>query len=387
MAFLKNFIKNFNLGFTAIFLIIISAVLIFWPTLFGGKMINDFFGLDLAHYKFTNDFGKSAADGQPKLWWSNYLGGFPVFLTQVGFFNPLIFILYKFFIGFTVYNWLTVINFIFGGLAMYWLSRNLSLSKISSSVAGLAYMLSQNNLYWGPTLPFSNVYQFIPLFFLALLKISQNQNWWWLWGGLISAYGLAAGETQIVFYTFVVGFFWAIFLYFQSKNKKSIFGYFCIGIIGAILASFWLLPVWDYLKFTIRGEALSFSDLAYDFMSIADPLRFFYPYINLPQFTGLESLGIVPNYYVGALTIILAIAAIFLVKKNKQVAFWFGVAVFSILVRIKWTGIFWLLHFLPGFDRFRGVFHWAFISSFALALLAGFALDNLGEIKKSVYFK
>ena len=390
-------LKMFSKKIVIVSIFSLAVVTIIWPALFGDKVINDFFGLDLAHYKFTEDFGNAAASDQLKLWWPNYIGGFPVYLTQVGFFSPLVFILYKFFSGFAVYNWLTFLNFVLGGLAMYWLARNLSLSKVSSSVIGLAYMLSQNNLYWGPTLPFSNVYPFIPLFFLAILKISQNQKWWLFWGSLISAYGLAAGESQIVFYTLIIGFFWALFLRFVVKNWKPVLGYFSVIATGAILASFWILPVLNYLKFTTRSGSLSFSDLAYDFMRVADPLRFFYPYIQLSQFTGFESLGIVPNYYIGALTIFLAIAAIFLVKKtpppfvnNKGwgvVDFWLGVAAFSFLVRIKWTGIFWLLHFLPGFNRFRGVFHWAYISSFALALLAGFALDNLDKIKESAYFK
>ncbi|MEK7578841.1 MAG: hypothetical protein AAB456_03970, partial [Patescibacteria group bacterium] len=369
-----------------LFLFIFSILLVFWPILFEGRMINDFFGLDLAQYKFLTDFGGSLRQNLIQLWWPDYLGGFPVYLTQTGLFSPLVFIFYKFFSGFAVYNWLTFLNFVFGGLAMYWLARRLSLSKIASLVAGLAYILSQNNLYWGPTLIFSNVYPFIPLFFLAILELSKNRNWWWLWGILITAYGLAAAETQIVFYTFVIGFFWALFLFWRSKNLKPFWVYFSIGIVGTILASFWLLPVLNYLQFTTRNVALSFADLAYDFMRIADPLRFFYPYIQLPQFTGWESLGIVPNYYIGALSFLLAIAAAFLVKKNKIVAFWTGVAAFSLLVRIKWTGIFWLLHFLSGFNRFRGVFHWSFIGSFALALLAGYGIDNLDKIKESRYF-
>lgn len=369
------------------FIFFIGLAAVFWPILFGNKVINDFAGLGSAHYKFLSDFGDGLKQGHLRLWWENYLGGFPVYLTQVGFFNPLIFIFYKFFAGFQLYNWLTFFNFLLGGLAMYWLARNLALSKISSIIAGLAYMLSQNHFYWGPTLPFTNAYPFIPLFFLAILKISKNKNWWWLWGSLIATYGLAAGETQIVFYTFAIGFFWALFLFWQSKNLKPILGYFNTGIVGAILASFWILPVLNYLKFTTRSAALNFKDLPYDFMHIADPLRFFYPYIQFPQFTGLASLGLIGNYYLGALTILLAIAAIFLVKKNKLVAFWFGIASFSLLVRIKWTGIFWLLHFLPGFDRFRGVFHWSYMGGFALALLAGFALDNLEQIKELPYFK
>lgn len=383
-------------GLLIFFVFLISLTVIFWPILFGGKVINDFAGLGYAHYKFLSDFGEGLGQGHLRLWWNNYLSGFPVYLTQTGFFNPLIFIFYKIFVGFELYNWLTFFNFLLGGLSMYWLARNLPLSIISSAVAGLSYMLSQNHFYWGPTIPFTNVFPFIPLFFLAVLKISNGRRLWWLWGSLISAYGLAAGETQIVFYTFAVGFFWAVFLsYFH--NFKAVFGYLWFAVSGAILASFWILPVLNYLKFTVRSSALNFKDLPYDFMHIADPLRFFYPYIQFPQFTGLASLGLIGNYYIGALTILLAVAAVFLIKKNsaqggsasggKLVAFWAGVAVFSLLVRIKWTGIFWLMHFLPVFDRFRGVFHWSYMGGFALALLAGLALHNMEQIKNSPYFK
>ncbi len=382
-------LKMYYKKIAIIFLFILATGTIFWPILFGGKIIDDVFNVGLiGHYKFTADFGDQwRSTGSLKLWWSDYLGGFPVYLTQVGFFSPLVFILGSFFKGFSVYNWIIFFNFLFGGLAMYWFARNLSLSKTASAVCGLAYIFSQNNLYWGSTLVFSNIFIFIPLFFGCLFKISKTDKWyWWIFGSLITAYGLVAGEIQIVFYTLVIGFVWVFFLKYDIKNWKPVLGYFSISAIGVILASFWLLPVLNYLKFTTRGSALSFADLAFDFMRIADPLRFFYPYIQLPQFTGLVSLGIVPNYYIGAVTILLAVAAIFLVRRNKIIAFWTSVAAFSILIRIKWTGIFWLLHFLPGFNRFRGVFHWAFISSFALALLAGFALDNLDKIKESRHF-
>lgn len=405
MALPKNFINNQKYNFAIfIFLIITgSATLIFWPSLFNGKIINDFFGLDLAHYKFTADFSESVNLGSLKLWWQNYLGGFPVYLTQIGFLNPLVFILSKLSNGFLIYNWINFLNFVLAGLAMYWFARSLLISKIAAGLSAISYMLSQNNLYWGATLPFTNVYIFIPLFLMAVFKISKPENniiKWLIFSGLISAYGLAAGETQIVFFTFIVGFFWAVFLCFRNRNYGSkliygkklmelrlLLGYIIIIFSGIVLSSFWLLPVLNYLKFTTRSAALSFGNLAYDFMRAADPLRFFYPYISLPQFTGFESLGIIPNYYVGALTFFLAVAAVFLMKKNKTIAFWTVITAFSFLIRIKYTGIFWLLHFLPGFDRFRGVFHWSFISSFTLALLAGFALDNFERIKDSMHFK
>ncbi|MBI2446575.1 MAG: YfhO family protein [Parcubacteria group bacterium] len=379
-----------------ILLFIVATLFIFWPILFGGMVVNDHYGFDLGTYKFFKDFGGEWKDHLSlKLWWPDYLGGLPVYVTQISFFTPLFFILYKFFSGFAVYNWLTVFNFIFGGLAMYWFCRTLKLSKIASAVGGLAYIFSQNNIYWGLIPGFSNVFVFIPLFFGALLKISENRKIFWFWGALIAAYGLTAPNTQVVFFTLVIGFFWAVFLTcFHNFNYESnkaakfrpILGYISFIAGGAVLASFWLLPTINYMQLSTRGEALKYGDLVFDFMRIADPLRFIYPYIELPQFTGLVSLGIVPNYYIGAMTFLLAIAAIFLVRKNKIIAFWTGVAAFSFLVRVKWTGIFWALHFLPGFDRFRGAFHWAFFGTFALAILAGFALDNLDKIKESRHF-
>ena len=391
------FSNTFVRGLAIFFLFALISAAIFWSILFGGMVVNDYYGFDLGTYKFFKDFGGEWKDHWSlKLWWPDYLGGLPVYVTQISFFTPLVFILYKFFSGFAVYNWLTVFNFIFGGLAMYWFARNLKLSKIASTVSGLAYIFSQNSLYWGLIPGFSNVFVFIPLFFGALLKISENKKIFWFWGALITAYGLTAPNTQVVFFTLVVGFFWALFLtYFHNVNNENgavakfrpILGY--IGFIagGAILASFWLLPTINYMQLSTRGEVLKYEDLVFDFMRVADPLRFFYPYIELPQFTGLVSLGIVPNYYIGALTFLLAIAAIFLVRKSKIVAFFVGVAAFSFLARVKWTGIFWALHFLPGFNRFRGAFHWAFFGTFALAILAGFALDNLDKIKESRHFE
>ena len=155
----------------------VVALFIFWPILFGGMVVNDYYGFDLGTYKFFKDFGGEWKDHWSlKLWWPDYLGGLSVYVTQISFFTPLVFILYKFFSGFAVYNWLTVFNFIFGGLAMYWFCRTLKLSKIASAVGGLAYIFSQNNIYWGLIPGFSNVFVFIPLFFGALLKISENKK-------------------------------------------------------------------------------------------------------------------------------------------------------------------------------------------------------------------
>ena len=127
------------------------------------------------------------------------MAGFPVYLTQVGFFNPMGIFLFRFFDYILAYNWLTFLNFLFAGLAMYWFARNLKLSQPASILAGFTWALSFNNIQYGSIPIFSNSYSFIPLFFGSILKLSLGNKKYLLIGSLVSAFGLIAGFTNLIF--------------------------------------------------------------------------------------------------------------------------------------------------------------------------------------------
>lgn len=366
-----------------------GLVLVFWPVLNGQKIFNDSYVTNYAvgqtGYNFYKDFGNSLRQGHLQLWWSNYMAGFPVYLTQVGFFNPLGIILFRFFDYILAYNWLTFLNFLFAGLSMYWFIRNLKLSKSAATLAGFAWTFSFNNIQYGSIPIFSNVYPFIPLFFGAIVKLSQGDKKYLFFGGLISAYGLIAGFTTLVFYTFIAGLAWALFSDKKNYFGKALKGYIFISFIGAILASIWLLPVLNYMPHTLRGAAISSTNF-YDYLKIGDALRFFYPFIQLPGFSGFTLLSGVANLYIGVVPLFLAIIAMFLWKRNRAVAFWLGLFIFAFSMRLWFFPIFQWTQFLPVFNRFRAPFHWYSLAFFSLSILSAYGLDYINEIKNSRWF-
>jgi len=374
---------------TIFFLFFFVLALVFWPILSGQKILNDSYVTNYAvgqtGYNFYKDFGNSLRQGHLQLWWSNYLGGFPTYLTQVGFFNPLGILLFNFFNYILAYNWLTFLNFLLAGLAMYWFVRNLKLSKSAAVLAGFAWALSFNNIQYGSIPIFSNVYPFIPLFFGAILKLSEGDKRYLFFGSLISVYGLIAGFTTLIFYTFVAGLAWALFLDNKNYFGKAFRGYIIILSVGAILAGIWLLPVLNYMPLTLRGQAIS-SSIFYDYLKIGDALRFFYPFIQLPGFSGFTLLSGVANLYIGVIPLFLAMIAIFFWRKNKFIAFWSTLFIFAFSMRLWFFPIFQWTQFLPVFNRFRAPFHWYSLAFFSLSILSAYGLDYINEIKNSTRF-
>ncbi len=381
----------------AIFLLLFFGLaLVFWPVLSGQKIFNDNYVTNYAvgqtGYNFYKDFGDNLRQGHLQLWWSSYMAGFPVYLTQVGFFNPIGILLFRFFNYIFAYNWLAFLNFLFAGLTMYWFIRNLKLSKLAAILGGFTWTLSFNNIQYGSIPIFSNLWAFIPLFFGIILKLSngetlgKNYYFYLIFGVLTSAFGLAAGLTNIVFYTFIVGLAFAIFLDWPKIFGKTFRGYVVISFIGTILASVWLLPVLNYLLLTLRSQAVS-SSIFFDYLKIGDALRFFYPFLELPGFGSFSLLSGVANLYVGVLPLFLAIIAMFFWRKSKMIAFWLSLFIFAFSMRLWFFPAFQWLQYLPLFNKFRAPFHWYTLAFFSLATLSAYGLDYLKDVKESRWFK
>lgn len=385
-AFLSKIYSSVFLRQLAVFLLFfIVTGLIFFPFLSGENIIRDFshdFSIFATGYNFFKPFGKALKeDNSFALWLPQIYGGFPVWLTQTGFFNPLGVILFKFFDYVLAYNWITYLNFVLAGLAAYWLARNLNLSRASSAVVGLTYELSQITLFWGNLVVFSNAYIFLPLLFVMALKLTQGKIFYIPLTVLIVAYSLVAGETQIVAYALIAGL--AFWLFLNWHKIKA--GFIVSLVLGALLASFWVVPVINYLPYSTRtGGAQTLNDLNFGF-SWGDPLAYFYPFIELQtdQFINPFSQ---PQFYIAVLSLLLAILAILFWRKNKLTSFFTWLFIFSFILRINFFGLAWLLNFIPVLNRFRAMLHWYAISAFALAVLAGFGLEYLYKIKEEPRF-
>ncbi len=371
-------------GLLIFFLFFIGLAFIFWPSLGDQKIFNDYYAHQTG-YNFYKDFGNSLREGHIQLWSSSYMAGFPVYLTQIGLFNPTGLLLFRFFDYVLAYNWLIFLNFLFGGLAMYWFIRNLKLSVSASILAGFVWALSYNNIQYGSIPILSVPYAFIPLFFGVILKYSENNKKYLILGGFVAAYGLIAGFITVVFFAFIAALAWALFLDWPRFFGKALRGYILISIIGIFLASFWLLPVLNYLPHTLRGEAV--TSVFYDYLKIGDALRFFYPFIQLPGFGSISFLGGVVNLYIGFLPLILALIGFFSWRKDKNIIFWASLFLFAFSMRLWFFPIFQWIQFLPVFNRFRAPFHWYSLAFFALSILSAYGLDYLKDAKETRWFK
>lgn len=97
---------------------------------------------------------------------------------------------------------------------------------------------------------------------------------------------------------------------------------------------------------------------------------------------GAEIAAIMSGY-VGLLTWLLAVIAIFGAKQNRRVWLWLGIAVVSITLAFGGHLPFELNHKLyqiPGYKTFRGLYRHQFEFTFAMAMLAGFGFTSLSQL-------
>ena len=101
-------------------------------------------------------------------------------------------------------------------------------------------------------------------------------------------------------------------------------------------------------------------------------------------------MGVSYDLFVGVMSLLLILVAIFFGGlKSPYAKFFGGLGLFTLLVSITNSPVYWLVHKLPLMEKFRWQFKWSFITVFALALLAGFGVDALKKFwqsRRSIFF-
>lgn len=392
--FIKQIIKSPTWQKLAIILLfLISICSIFWPVLFGNKIFSHNFPLNV-HYPAYYFFAKSFETHTSPLWLSGILGGFPIYVSQIGFLYPLFLsplnFVFKIFNFLTVYHCLIFIGFFLGALATYLLARNLSLSKTASLIVAFTFVFTQCNLFLGQLDGFAILLLILPLLFLSILKISKGKKYYILIGTGILLLGWLSAHIENMLYVAVAGFFFAIFLDILNynrqerllKNLRALKGLLIILILSGVFILPFLLPSTQFVSFTSRAEGITTSELTSAYLNLGNLPHFFYPYFSIPFFFSWEQVQV----YIAIVSLFLVIISFLTVKKNKFIKFFIFLFLFSLLATFKYP-LFWLMHKLPVFNLFRGAIRWLFISNFSLAILAGFGLDNLKNISERLSFK
>lgn len=326
-------------------------------------------------------------------WHPDVAWGFPVIASaQIGFFYPPLLI------GRLLPIWiylplLTFLHIAAGGYGIYFFARRLGLSTSASCLSAAAFALSQfisqhiahlNIIFTAAWFP----WQMIVAHRLATSRQMRARD-----GALFAlVLGLPflAGQIQIPF--LAAGVSSAYFIYGRWSKGTSVpktIGTICVvGIVAAAIAAVQLLPTYELLQFSSRGVERDFDIIRanqYSYPLYHLPSAFFPRFFGNNETYWGKRIELEYGFFIGTAPLILALWTFFQRKHVFQadkypmrltsLRFLKCLALISFLLALGSLSPFRLIGLEPSLWIFSAPARWLLFTTFALSLLAGFALD------------
>ena len=333
--------------------------------------------------------------------WNPYIFcGTPfIAIIQTAIFYPLNFLYLILPLGSAI-NWTIFLHLFLSGIFIYYLLKNYDISCFGSIVASIVYTFGASHImhiFAGHLVVIATM-TWIPLMFLSLDRFIRSGEYKY---GLLLSFAIAlqllAGYPQYLFYSMLALSFYFLCLIIWlridgarwNKIKLKCIAFVLLIILGLVISAIQILPTAEMIKYSTR------HNLPYEWIS-----SFSLPPENLitfliPDFFG-DMLKIPywgKNYlwemtaYVGIMPLLLALIALFYVRK--RVVWFFGIlGIVSLILALgKYTPLLKLLYtYIPGFNLFRGNSKFIFLNALSLAALSGFGIDvflkGLSDLKK-----
>ena len=187
--------------------------------------------------------------------------------------------------------------------------------------------------------------------------------------GMALACGLLAGHPQTAMYLIYATLAYGLFLAYDPRFKphvRRLIPVVLVLAIGLALAAVQLVPSAIFIARSTRA-GLGYEEVAWGF-PIAELTHLLYPgyFGGSPQ-------------YVGILSVILALAALFVRRARREVAFWLVTCIVALL--LAFGGHTFLYNFfyllVPGFGAVRNQERVIYLFSFAISVLAGYGALTL----------
>ena len=279
----------------------------------------------------------------------------------------------------------TVGHFWWGALGMYLLVRlGWGCSRVAAVLAGGVFAGSG---FLGAHVGHLNQVQaavWLPWLLLALERGTAGSVGWLILGGWLLALQLLAGHTQEAYYALLTVGVWAVALVVLRRPngwrvaglpklvllRPPVIALAVFALNAAGLAAAQLLPTIELSGLSHRAGGLTLDEatvLAVDRTHILESL--------LPTFWGLPSQEVIG--YVGVAALILALAGLSHPFRLGRALVLAGIAALAVALSLgRYTSVYLLFYdSLPAFDSFRVPGRWLFVSTVALAGLAGLGAD------------
>ncbi|MDR0787258.1 MAG: YfhO family protein [Gemmatimonadota bacterium] len=377
------------------------SLLYFLPAFLPGHHL---FGTDYlaGGYFFMEFVSNRLAEGSLPKWVPYIYGGLPLLANPGSTFFPVRLIADYFLPTTWILPLIFVVQFGFGGLGTYLLTRELGCRKWVAFLAGLAFEFT------GITL--SSVYAghdgrviaatFAPLVFFFLHRgIRTGRAGPFVGMAATIGFSLLSFQIQSNYYLLIAASIWALFCLFHLgvvKEKKTLRKTVTMGLVavafGFVLASVNFLPFLDYVPQSPRGAeggrgyeySIGFSMPPEELLSVAVP----------------EQAGVLQNYqgrnpfklhteYLGALVVVLGVLSFSLSRKNRYWWFFGALGLFALSISFGGNTPLYRLYyeFLPGTARFRAPSLSFFLFALSAVVMAAITLERLAGAREAKEFR
>jgi hypothetical protein len=345
--------------------------------------------------------GRMIAAGQLPLWNPYIFAGTPLLASiYPGALYPPNWV-FAVFAPTTAMNIVVITTYHLALIGTYLYARRIGATRIGALLAGLAFTFGGYLVAHAGHTSRIAAAVWLPWILLAIEHLYLQFRWRWVaLGAVFIALQLFAGEPQMNFYTVLVcaayGAFSLALRPARETRLRFLAGTMAMSVFGLLFSMIQLLPERELLA---MGER---AGISYEYFS-----GYSFPPLNLftfifPFFFG----GMLPPYripywgqstideacgYFGLLTLLLALAALFGSRfkssddHRKQVWFWFGLAVVSLLLAFGAYlpfGLNHILHRLPVYSLFRASGRHMYEFNFSLAILAGLGASLLAQLDR-----
>jgi hypothetical protein len=288
------------------------------------------------------------------------------------------------------FNYYIMLHYFLAACFMYLLLRHFQLKRTSAFLGGVifafsGYLLSVSNMntslssvIWLPL---------VILFFDRLLKKMNFLNIAVL--GILLAMQFLGGEPTVIYVTlFFLIAYGASFSGSWQLFVKNLGGLILSGTIALGLTAVQLLPFLELASLSDRVVRTAYGLITFRSFPPREIITFLFPYFygNPAQFGGYTAtlLGkTIQDWLISPYLGILPLIFIFLsFNKDKKQALFFAVAaIISVILSFgKYTPLYRMVYFIPGFSIIRYPVKYLFMSTFCLVVLASFGFDWLQAV-------
>lgn len=352
------------------------------------------------NYPFRSFAATSLAQGELPLWNPYTFNGMP-FLADIQttvFYLPSLLLTLFVSGGALHYYWLEVmiiLHFLLAGVGMFFLAKHFTLANLPALFAGAAYMLSGYMIVHAihqQNLTLVAWYPWVLLLFRCALR---EQRWLYVFlCALVLGHSLLAGSPQLSLYLYTfLGAYYVLELFTTFRGRALLSRpalimtakAMLVVVLSVTLAMIQLLPTLELSELSQRAQ-MTYAKATEGSLAWSQLVTLFYPKMfGSAGATGYEYFGPGQYFYywetciyMGILPLLLAVLS-FVWRTEKTIAFFLGVALFSVLFALG--GNFVVLPFfykyVPGFSKFRIPARMGILLAFSAALLSAFTLDRL----------